>query len=185
MTDLPTSVLDEATRLTKLARAVPDPDEQRAYLDRRESLLNEYNMIARVREEAEGAVLVCYPQQWVDDDGVVRPGEIEDTDQAIERRLAGRGEQGDFRDAEAHNRRVVEQVDEEWGEPHRANAEAFADFMGNHYARRIETATATEIEEFLAEYYPRNVWPTPEQAALLEESLRYTFEVIEEPYPLE
>ena len=47
--------------------------------------------------------------------------------------------------------------------------------MGNHYCRRIETATADELAEFYTEYYPRNVWASAEQQAALDASLEYLF----------
>lgn len=157
-----------------------DPDEIRRY---RDELLARYGYIARVREEDDGAVLVCFPETWVDEEGVVRIEAVEDTDEAIEVRLAGRGDQGEFESADSHNRELVDAVRGEYGPLHGDNAETFADFMGNHYARPIESATAAELEEFLTEYYPRNVWPTDEQAAQVEQSLRYLFECAEEPYP--
>ena len=204
---IPESALDEAVRLTKLARLVGGSDDlddapPRGMVEsaqptgsggsdpetirrQRDELLAQFGYIARVREEDEGEVLVCYPDAWMDDQGVVHPDSIDDTSDAIEVQLSGRGEQGDFDTAAAANREIVETVRDEWGEVHAANAAAFADFMSNHYARHIESATATEVEEFISEYYPRNVWPTEAQSAALERSLRYVFEVVEEPYPLE
>lgn len=204
---IPESALEEAVRMTKLARLVTGRDSQddaspRAADDRgrqpdsahsdpdtirrhRDELLEQFGYIARVREESDGDVLVCYPDSWVDDQGVVHPDSIDDTGAAIEVQLSGRGDQGDFETAAAENQEIVDIVQNEWGDVHGANAAAFADFMSNHYARPIASATATEVDEFIAEYYPRNVWPTEEQAAVLEQSLRYVFEAVKEPYPLE
>lgn len=185
MGDLPESVLETAARLTRQARAAADEGEAAVYLERRDDLLAEHEFRPRVREEAEGAVLVCYPEDWIADSGVVDPAGVDDTDRAFEIRLAGRGPQGEFEEADSHNRIVAERVRDRWGADHGANAEAFGDFMSNHYARRVETATETEIREFLEEYYPRNVWPSPEQGATVEQSLRYMFVVLDEPFPLD
>lgn len=185
MPDPPEDVLEEAKTLTRQSRAAGDPEEARAYRDRRDELLAEHGLVARVREEPDGAVLVCYPSEWVDETGVVRTDRITDTDAAIEVRLSGTGSQGDWENAEARNRALVESVRDRWGAVHGDNVAAFADFMGNHYARPVDTATAGEIQEFLGEYYPRNAWPTPEQRAVVEDSLRYVFELAEEPFPLD
>lgn len=185
MPEPPDDVLEEAKRLTRQSRAAVDPQEARAYLDRRDDMLAEHGLVARVREEPDGAVLVCYPTEWVDEAGVVRTERITDTDAAIEIRLSGTGPQGDWETADARNRELVESVRNRWGDVHGDNVAAFADFMGNHYARPVDTATAAEIREFLEEYYPRNAWPTPDQAAVIEDSLRHLFELAEEPFPLD
>ncbi len=185
MPEIPETAIEEAARLTRHARAAVDDEEAAAYRERRDELLAEYELIPRVRDDPDGTVLVCYPDTWVDGSGVVLPEAIEDTDEAVEVRLSGRPEGGSFEEADAHNRDLVEAVREEHGEVHAANATAFADFMGNHHAARVETATAADIQEFQNEYYPRNVWPTPEQAAVVDQSLRYVFEVAGEPFPVD
>ncbi|MFB6071003.1 MAG: rnhA operon protein [Halanaeroarchaeum sp.] len=186
MGEIPEDAVDEVERLTRLARNATDPDEADAYRDRREDVLEDHGYTARVREEGETAeTLVLYPAEWTDDDGVVDLEAVDDLDRGIERRLAGRGEQGDWEEAEATNRDLVEAVRAEYGDVHAANAAAFADFMGNHYARPMETASETEIREFLSEYYPRNAWPTAEQAAVVERSLAVVFETADAEFPLE
>ncbi len=58
--------------------------------------------------------------------------------------------------------------------------------MGNHYARRLETAGPRECREFLEEYLPRNAWPTEEQLAAAAESVALAFEAAgAEPPPLD
>ncbi len=185
MVNPPDAVLEEATQLTRRSRSTEDPEEARAYLDRRDELLAEYGLLARVREESDGAVLVCYPSEWVDDAGVLRTEHITDTEAAFEIRLSGRGEEGDWETVSTHNQDLVESVREECGEVHAENVAAFAEFMGNHYVRPVETATATEVREFLEHYYPRNAWATPQEAAVVEDSLRLLFDLVEEPYPLD
>ncbi|WP_049901452.1 DUF7108 family protein [Halococcus agarilyticus] len=170
MGELPAAAVDEAERLTRLARAATDEAEREAYREERASVLADHGFTARIREEGSDAVLVCYPDEWLDD-GTVRTDRIEDTDRAIERRLSGPGDPDDWRQVAAHNDRVVARVAERHGDVHAANARAFADFMSNHYARRIETATADERCEFREEYFVRNAWPSAEQRSAIEESL--------------
>ncbi|MFB6135121.1 MAG: rnhA operon protein [Halanaeroarchaeum sp.] len=182
---LPTSVVREAERLTRLARDAVDESEATAYRDERERVLGEYDYTARVRDdEEEGETLVCHPAEWLDD-AVVDVEAIESTARAVEVALDGRGDQGDWATAERVNRTLVETVQEKHGDVHAANASEFADFMGNHYAMPIPSATATQVEEFLEEYFPRNAWPSSEQEAAVERSLRYVFEATERPFPLD
>ncbi|GAA0653009.1 DUF7108 family protein [Salarchaeum japonicum] len=182
MTELPEDAVDEAERLTRLARRVGDEEEAAAYRERRDALLAEHDYEARVREDDDGDTLVCYPAEWLAD-GTVRVERIEDTDRAAERSLTRGGEAEEWESVEEHNRALVERVREAHGDAEAANARAFADFMGNHYSRRMETATRAELREFREEYYPRNVWPTDEQEAALERSLRAVFEIAGEQYP--
>ena len=144
MTDLPPEVLEEAERLTRLAREVVDDAEATAYVDERDALLDSHDFTARIRADYTGDVLVCHPQEW----------------DAVEER----------------NRAVAAAVEEDHGPVHGATASALADFMGNHYAKPIAEATPDELAEFKAEYFPRNAWPSDEQRALLDESVRLTVE---------
>lgn len=203
VSDLPTDVAEEAARLTRLARDAderePSPGPYHAddtesqplreadvYRNRRDQLLAHFGFVARVREDREGGqTLVCYPEDWLDDEGVVRLDADLDTSRAVERPLAGPGEQGDFETAAEANDDLVDDVRETYGDDHAANVRAFADFMSNHYARRATTASAAEVREFLEEYYLRNAWPTDEQAAMVEESLRYAFELRNKGYPVD
>lgn len=172
--ELPQEVLQEAERLTRLARDAIDADEREMYRSVRDELVESYDFVARRREEDD--VLVLHPEEWVDDDGTVHPARIDDVGRGIERPLSGTGEDHEWSTVEAHNAAVVEVVAEEHGEVHGANARAFADFLGNHYVRQIETAGAPEVREFVEEYYPRNAWPTTEQQSLLSESLEFVFD---------
>lgn len=172
MAELPDEVVDEAVRLTRLARGSTDDAEATAYRDERDRLLGEHDYLARIRDSDE--VLVCYPADWMEG-GTVRLDLIEDTTKAVERGLGGSAGEEAYEAVAAHNRELVRRVAENHGPVHAANAAAFAAFMGNHYARRIESATATEVREFLEEYYPRNAWPTEEEAAAVEGSLRRLF----------
>lgn len=182
MTDVPGDVVEEAERLTRLARRVGDDEEAAAYRERRDELVAGHGYEARVREDEEGGTLVLHPREWLED-GVVRVERVEDTDRAVERPLSARPDEGDWEAVEEHNRALVARIRDEYGDAHAANARAFADYMGNHHSRRLETATADDLREFEDEYYPRNAWPTDEERAMLEQSLRLVFETAGEPYP--
>ncbi|WP_246310147.1 DUF7108 family protein [Halorarum halophilum] len=171
--ELPERVVDEAERLTRLAREAVGEAEAEAYREDRSERLAEHEFTARVREPDD--TLVLHPEEWLED-GVVRIERIEDTSRAVERTLSGPEDPDDWAAVEAHNAAVVERVAAEHGEPHRANARAFADFMGNHYAKRVEDATADEVAEFLEEYFPRNAWPSEEQRDAVTASVRLVTE---------
>jgi len=172
---IPDDVLEEAERLTRLAREAIDDAEREAYRERREELVAEHGYTARVRQDRDGDVLVCHPADWVDD-ASVDPERIEDIERAEERPLSATGEPDEFEEIDEHNRDLVAAVREEHGGVHGDNAEAFADFMGNHHAKRVEDATAAELAEFLDEYFPRNAWPTDRQQAVVGQSLELLFE---------
>jgi hypothetical protein len=169
--ELPPETREEAERLTRLARNSVDDAEAAAYRENRDELLAEHGFVARVREDKVGETLVCYPDEWVEDD-TVQFERIEDTERAAEISLEGPGDPDDWDELDEHNRELVDEVIEEHGEVHGATAAAFADFIGNHYAKRVEDATETEKEEFLTEYFPRNAWPSPEQRENAERSVR-------------
>ena len=180
-TELPTDVIDEAELLTRHARRAVDPNEAAAYRDRRASILSDHGFRARVREEGRDT-LVLYPDEWVED-GTVQPERIEYIDRGIERPLEGPGEADEWAVVEEHNRELAETVADTRGEVHGANADALADFASNHYAKPIEDLTGAELEEFLAEYFPRNAWPTDDQQAVVEQSVRLTYQVADQPLP--
>ena len=175
MSDLPSEVLDEAERLTVLAREAVDDRERDAYIAERASLLADYEYTARVREEDTGDVLVCHPAEWVVD-GVIRPDRVDDIDRGVERRLSGPGDPDEWDAVDEANRAVAAAVAEAHGPVHGATATALADFMSNHYAKRIDEATPGELDEFKAEYFPRNAWPTSEQRELLDDSVALAVE---------
>jgi hypothetical protein len=170
--ELPEELCEEAERLTRLARDVPDPGEAAAHRNRRDSLLAEHGYTARYREDDD--TLVLNPAEWFEG-GVAQVERMDDLSRAIERSLSGAGADDDWKAVEEHNAELVAQVDAEHGSVHAANARAFADFIGNHYTRTVESVSGREIREFLDEYYPRNAWPTDEQKGMVEESLRLLF----------
>lgn len=173
--ELPHAVVEAAERLTRLARRAVDEGEAEAYRADRDARLVEHGFTARVREEERRDVLVLYPSEWMED-GTVRLDRIEDRSRAHEIPLGGVGEEDEWETVEAHNAELVERVAEEAGAVHAANARAFADFMGNHYVRRMESAGEREVRDFLEEYFPRNAWPSDEQREVVEASLRLVFE---------
>ena len=174
----PDDVIERAATLTRRARAAVDPAEREAYLEERADLLAAHGYAARVREEDTTETLVLHPAEWLED-GVVQVERIEDTDRAVEVTISGTGSEADWDAVEAHNRAVADRVAAEHGAVHGATAHAFADFMSNHYAKRIEAATAAERAEFREEYFPRNAWPTDEQREALERSLELVLESAE------
>jgi len=171
---LPAEVIDEAETLTRRARRAVDDNEAAAYRERRDELLAEHGYRARIRDD-EHAVLVVYPDEWVEG-GVAQLGEIENLERGIERPLEGPGEPEQWDELAARNREVAERVAEAHGEVHGETAHALADFMNNHYAKPIADATETELSEFRSEYFPRNAWPSDQQKAVVEKSVRLTVE---------
>ena len=182
MGELPADVVEEAERLTRLARDAVDPAEADAHRERRDEILTEHEFAARIRAEDTRSVLVLYPDAWLAD-GSIAVERIEDIDRAVEIPLDGPGEPEDWDAVDEHNRALAGTVGDEHGDVHGANAVAFADFMSNHYARPMESATAAEIEEFLSEYFLRNAWPSSEQKAVVDRSVRLVFDVADERVP--
>jgi len=180
MSELPSDAVDDAERLTELARQVGDEAEAAAYRQRRAETLAEHGFVARVRDEDE--TLVCYPEEWIDD-GTVVLDRIEDTDRAVERSLGAAHDEGAWDEIEAHNAALVEAVAAEYGEIHGKNVRAFADFMGNHYLARVDEATDDQLAEFTREYFPRNAWPDKKQREVVETSLQYLSAVSEADCP--
>jgi hypothetical protein len=171
--EIPEEIVSEAERLTRLATDAAVEAEAAVYRDRRAEIVREHDFVPRVREEDD--TLVLYPEEWVEE-GLVQLDRIEDTDRAVEVSLSGPDHGAEWAAVEADNEAIVAAVAEAHGQVHAANVRAFADFMGNHYLKRVDDATDAEREEFLTEYYPRNAWPTAEQAAVVEESLRLAME---------
>jgi hypothetical protein len=179
---LPEAVVEEAERLTRLARDAVDGAEATAYRDRRGTLLAAHDYSARLRSEDHGEVLVLHPTEWAED-GVVRVERVDDVARAVEVPLDGTGDPDEWDEVEAHNRALAEAVEADHGPVHGANAHAFADFMGNHYARPIERATERQVREFLEEYFPRNAWPSEDQRDSLDRSLDLLFERVDRSRP--
>ena len=188
---LPGEVVDEAERLTRLARErtaamAPRNDETspadlavdaeaEAYLDDRADLLVEHGYTARIREDETGDVLVLHPDSWVEDD-TIRTDRIEDVDRGIEVALSGPGVGDDWKEIDSYNRAIVESVREAHGDTHAANVAALADFAGNHYAKPLTELTAEELAEFVDDYFRRNAWPTDEQRGVVEKSVELAFD---------
>jgi hypothetical protein len=179
MADLSDDLLAEIERLTRVARRVPDDAEAEAYRERRDELLAEEGFTARVRSEDTRDVLVCHPEEWLED-GVVRTDRVDDLDRAAEIALSGPGDPDEWEDVQAHNHAVASTVRERHGDAHGENAAAFADFMSNHYAKPLEEATPEEVEQFVGDYYVRNVWPSEAAEAVVEESVQRTLALARE-----
>lgn len=180
MAELPDDVIDRAETLVRRERDAVDPAEAEAYREELDDLLAAHDFEWRVREDDDGDVLVCHPSEWVED-GRIQIELVDDTGRAVEVPLDAPGDPEDWDAVDAHNREVAHIVAEEHGDVHGANAEAFADFMSNHYARPVETAGSREREEFLTEYFPRNAWPTADQKEVVERSVALVFDAVGEP----
>ena len=174
--DLSEDTVAAVERLTRLARRAVDEKERDAYHEERAELLAEHGYDCRVREEGQEVTLVCHPDEWLDDEGIVRLDVVEDTDRAVEVPLAGPGDPDEWSDVAEHNQEMADRVREKHGDVHGDTADAFASFMSNHYARPVESAAESEIETFSEEYFERNAWPTDEQEQQLAESLELLFE---------
>jgi len=179
----PDAAVEEAERLTRLAREAVDDGAAAAYREDRNSLLASHDYTARVREDETRDVLVVHPEEWKDGDEI-RPERIDDLDRGIEVPLSGPGEGDDWTEIDEYNREIVASVRTEYGDVHGDNAAALADFMGNHYAKPIDDATAGELREFLDDYFPRNAWPTDEQRSVVEQSVKNAFDAADERCPL-
>lgn len=172
---LPEDVAEEAERLTRRARAA-DANEADGARTKRDALLARHSYVAREREA--DTTLVCYPADWVEN-GEVQIERIENTDRAIERPLEAPATD-EWERLQQHNRDVAERVTERHGDVHGDNAAAFSEFMSNHYGMAIEHATDDMREEFLTEYYLRNVWPTKKQRTVIEESVDLALDLARE-----
>ncbi|MFC6718669.1 rnhA operon protein [Natrialbaceae archaeon GCM10025810] len=173
--ELPREVVEEAERLTRLARSAVDEAEREAHERRRANVLSEFEFTARVREDDGNEVLVLHPAEWRED-GVIRTDRIDDLSRAVEIPLDGPDDPDDWEAVDERNRDLVAAVREVHGDVHGDTAAALADFMSNHYAKPIESATGEELTEFCTEYFVRNAWPSLEQREKLEESIRRVFE---------
>ncbi|OYR58287.1 DUF7108 domain-containing protein [Halorubrum halodurans] len=181
--DVPVEVVDEAERLTRLAREATDSAAAAGYRDRRDALVADHGYTPRLREEDD--TLVLYPEEWMAS-GTVQLDRIEDTDRAVEVSLSGPGDPDRYREVAAYNDAVVDAVAERADAVHAETAESLAAFMSNHYVRAIDDATPEMRAEFREEFFPRNGWPTDEQRAALEESLETIERVaadLDEPAP--
>lgn len=173
--DLPPTIRERASRLARTARRADDAERVDTLRERRQALLADHGFTSRVREEDNRAVLVCYPEEWVDG-GIVQLDQIESLDRAVEIPLTGAGDPDDWPALAEANREIAERVRARLGDDHGENAAAFATFMNNHRAKHLRESTPEDVEEFLEEYFPRNAWPSAAQRALVEQSVEYTIE---------
>ena len=181
--DIPADAIDEAERLTRLARNATDDAEAEHYRARRQEVAADYGYTPRVRETDD--TLVLYPSEWVES-GEVQLGRIDDTDRAVEVSLSGPGDADRYRAVAAYNDAVVEAVAEHADEVHVKNAQSFATFASNHYVRPVDDVTPEMRAEFREEYFPRNAWPTAAQVDALGESLELVTEIaaaLDDPRP--
>lgn len=166
--DVPVEVVDEAERLTRLARRAEDDAAAAFYRERRDELVSDHDYVPRLREDDD--TLVLYPDEWMAD-GTVQLDRIETTDRAVEVSLSGPGDADRYEEIAAYNEAVADAVADAHADAHADTARTFAAFMSNHYVRAVDDAPPEVREEFREEFLPRNGWPTDEQLAVVEESL--------------
>ncbi|XGI83882.1 rnhA operon protein [Halorutilales archaeon Cl-col2-1] len=160
--------VDEAVRLTKMSLTSPSP----VYEDRLDELAAENGFVARLRDDE---TLVLYPDDWVVD-GEVDVERIEDTDRAHEIPLSEKGES--WEDVHSYNSDVIEELSEmeEVTETEVSNAEYFVEFLENHYILPVDEVSQKHVREFLEDYYPRNVWSSPNEEETVKKSVRKLLE---------
>ncbi|EMA65120.1 hypothetical protein C461_14800 [Halorubrum aidingense JCM 13560] len=166
--DIPAEAVDEAERLTRLARETTDEAAAAFYRERRDELAAGHDYVPRLREDDD--TLVLYPDEWMAD-GTVQLDRIETTDRAVEVSLSGPGDADRYREIAAYNEAVADAVAERAADVHADTARTFAAFMSNHYVRAVDDASPDVRAEFREEFLPRNGWPTDEQLAVVDESL--------------
>lgn len=179
--DIPASAVDEAARLTRLARETEVDTAAAFYRERRNELVTSHDYVPRLRESDD--TLVLYPEEWMAD-GTAQLDRIETTDRAVEVSLSGPGDADRYRAIAAYNDAVADAVADRSSSTHAATADSFAAFMSNHYLRGVDDSTPAMRAEFREEFLPRNGWPTDEQLERVEESLSVIesiAETIEEP----
>lgn len=151
--------VEEAVRLTRFALSGDEGARER-----RDALAEEHGYRAWERDDG---TLVLHPAEWLDEDGVVDMDAF-DADEAYEVPLDG----GGYEEARGANEALLEGFEDNAPEPDAFNARAFAEFCENHHATAVENVGEEHVEEFLEEYYVRNVWASDEAEERVEESLR-------------
>lgn len=148
-----------------VARAAVGARRDAGELDRMEDIAGDHGYRARLRDDD---VLVLHPDDWLDDEGVLH-GDV-DPDDALEIHL---GDSGGAEEARMRNDDLLEgfEADVE-DEDVRFNVERFAEYCENHHGVAVDEVTSQQVEEFVDEYYPRNVWPSGSAEEKLESSLR-------------
>lgn len=154
----------EATRLTRVALSGNEDARKE-----RDKLADEHGYVARERDDG---VLVLHPDDWIED-GVVDLDAF-DADEAYEIPLEGRS----FEEAHEANDAVLDEFSADAHEADLFNVRSFAEFCENHHSVAVENATTEQVDEFVNDYYVRNVWATDEAEERLEESLSRLFEFV-------
>lgn len=158
MTDGKPDWVDKAARLTRVALSGDDDARER-----RDELASEHGYDARVREDG---TLVLHPDDWLDEDGVIDMAAF-DPDEAYEIPLDG----GGYEEARDANSALLERFVEDADEEDAFNARAFVEFCENHHAVAVENVRQKHVDEFLNEYYIRNVWADDDAEECVEESV--------------
>lgn len=147
-----------------IARAAVGVRGEADELDRLKKLAGEHGYRARLREDE---VLVLHPEDWLDEEGVLR-GDV-DADEALEIAI---GDSGGAEEARQRNDDVLEGFERRIeDEEVRFNVERFAEYCENHHGVAVDEVTARQVDEFVDEYYVRNVWSSESAEEKLERSL--------------
>jgi hypothetical protein len=168
---LPSSVQEKVVSLTRRSRRESNDN----HLNRRDQILDKYDLEARVRDEDD--TLVIYPTEWIDSNGNIDFSEVDDKNNAIEISLSGPNKDADWEEVYQYNMRIVSRVRDEFGDVHAKNIEEFGEFLANHYLKKITEATEEEKKDFMNEFFVRNVWSTDKQESVLDDSLEIVEEV--------
>lgn len=148
-----------------LARAAVGGGRDASELDRVRDVASDHGFRARLRDDD---VLVLHPDGWLDEDGVLR-GDV-DPDEALEVPL---GDSGGAEEARERNDELLDGFEREVGdEDVWFNVELFAEYCETHHGVAVDEVTARQLEEFVDEYYPRNVWASESAEEKLERSLQ-------------
>ena len=154
-------------QLRQLGRALLEGEDVEDAID---AIVHAVGFRWRLRET--DSTLVCVPAGWYTD-GVVDPDRV-DPGEAVEITCAPSASGYDT--VARANAAVAASVAAAFGPVHGENAAAVARFMSAHLRRPIATMTDADQREF-DEFYRRNVWPSEEAAAVIEESVRLTLEL--------
>ena len=142
--DVPAEAVDEAERLTRLAReaesAEPTPEIEAAadqYRERRDALAAEYGYTVRVRDEDD--TLVLYPDEWMDP-RTVRLDRVAATAPALHVSPSGPRAADRYRDVAPSTAALADPVPAREAAFHARTAATFAAFMSNPSVRPRDAA---------------------------------------------
>lgn len=166
--DRDASWVDEIVSVARASLGKDDAGE----LDEAKETAESHGYRFRLRDDD---VVVIHPLDWLDEDGIVK--EDVDPEEALKVELGG---SGGVEEARSRNDEVMEDVEDLVDDGDLLfNVRRFVEYCENHHAAAVDEVTRVQVEEFLEEYYPRNVWASREQEDKLQGSLATLFEHVE------